>query len=487
MLLSLLLVIVGALPSPAGSDLPTVASYSLLPDSYLLDECPPCARPSIRQPLRGKFDLRLVEENPLFSRYAVEELVLTAGSAGGRFYKITGQGTYTVGGEVALIQNLELQLWIDDGQTNRLCVLTNATPQVSRLWPILAATVVQTNGTFTQVYEMNWLAAPLIEMWFSTAHGLTPGSVPPPIRPITGGDVLSSAGRVVKSNLDLVAVLNLSPKPPSTDLNVDAMSVFPGGEMVFSLDRDVLSDRLGWLREGDLLSDRGRIVHRNQDLTAALSQMPPAPDVGLDGVQVLSTGEIYFSVKQSFFSERLGRSIRAGDLLSNRGLVIRTQEQLLEKFKPLDPKRDYGLDAFYVWPSGEVWFSVETGFQGQNQEHYGQGDLLSDQGYLVMRNLELVAPFQPLEDLADFGLDGLFVIADIESGFFPPRFTRIHRSPGPLVTVDMSWEAKAHVWEVLRSQSPLGPWLSVSPLTTELTFTDHSAPNGRAYYRLRQW
>src|SRR6266540_2103798 len=108
------------------------SSYTLLHGSYLIDDCPPCARPTILEPMRGTFELRLVEENTLFSRYELTNIEFTAGSVAGRTYKVVGRGTYSVGGEVALIQNMFLEVFIDDGFTNRLCYLTNATPALSR-------------------------------------------------------------------------------------------------------------------------------------------------------------------------------------------------------------------------------------------------------------------------------------------------------------------------------------------------------------------
>ena len=144
--------------------------YQLLPGSYLIDDCPPCGRPTLREAMIGTFDLRLVEENPLFSKFVMENITLTSGSVAGRAHKIVGKGMYQVGGEVALVQDMTLEVSIDDGTTNRLCQLTNATPHVERLWPMIDSEVVQTNGTFTQVYHLHLFAAPFVEIWFSTGH-----------------------------------------------------------------------------------------------------------------------------------------------------------------------------------------------------------------------------------------------------------------------------------------------------------------------------
>lgn len=480
----LLLVMTRSVAAAASDTAARSWHYQLLPDSYLIDDCPPCGRPTIMEPLRGTFDLRLVEENPLFSRYAMENIAFSAGSIAGRTYKIVGTGSYRGGGEVALLQDMALEVRIDDGVSNRLSFLSNATPRIERLWPMIEAAVVQTNGTFTQVYQLHLFAAPFHEIWFSTAHGMTPGIWNPPTNHISGGDLLSSAGCVVKFNRQLTQRLGVMPIVP--DLGLDAVDILSGGEVAFSIQQDVFSETIGPLHHGDLLSSRGRIVKRNQQLTAAFVQMPPAPDAGLDAVQVLDSGEVYFSIQRDFFSEALGRRIRAGDLLSSRGLIVKSNEQLVARFQPADPKRDYGLDVLHVWPSGEVWFSVETSFQGQYFETYGHGDLLSDQGYVVARNLELVGPFQPLEDLADFGLDALFIITDATPPAPAPSFTHIRRRRAT-GAVELEWEGKGRVWQVLRSTNVTSPWTPVSPILPDLMFDDTTATASRSFYRLRQW
>src|SRR2546425_10504700 len=54
-------------------------AYLLVHDSYLLDDCQLCDRISIPVPMRGTFNLRLIDETPISSRYALEDLNFTAG------------------------------------------------------------------------------------------------------------------------------------------------------------------------------------------------------------------------------------------------------------------------------------------------------------------------------------------------------------------------------------------------------------------------
>src|SRR6266540_652039 len=264
--------------------------YRLLDDSTLTDDCPVCGRPTIQVPLRGTFSLRLLTQNPLFSRYAMEDIQFTAR---GGDYRVTGSGTFQIGGEVALVQEMFLQVQVDNGFTSRLCYFTNSTVAVDRLWPMIDITLDQTNGTFTQVYSLRLAAAPLREIWFSTVNFFSATTGPKGF--IEGGDLVALSGGIVKRNSYFFT--SVGAMPPAPDLGLDAVDILPGGEIAFSMDSGITSETLGPLQHGDLLSTRGRIIRRNQDLLAPFGIQPPAPDVGLDAVHVLESGEILFSIE----------------------------------------------------------------------------------------------------------------------------------------------------------------------------------------------
>jgi hypothetical protein len=457
--------------------------YTLLPASRLTDDCY-CGRPTITVPMTGTFQLIFRNEDPLFAYYTLTNIDFTA-PFGDRTYKVAGHGAYVVGGEVGLVQTLILELQIDDGFTNKLCYLNNDSSRVERLWPILAAHLDQTNGQIIQFYRLDLAAAPMRELWFSTVHGFTPGTLPPYTDHVSSGDLVASNGRVVKRNQDLSARLGIMPMVP--DLGLKDVDLLPGGEIAFSIETIIWSESLGPLLPGDLLSDAGRVVFHTQDLLAASDPATPAAEAGLDAVQARGGGEVWFSIQTNFFSKTLGRTIRRGDLLSNRGSLVRTNEQLLARFHPASPKQDYGLDALYVWPSGEMWFSTEDGFDDTELGAITSGDLLSDQGYVAYRNHELLSAFRPLEELADFGLDALHVVTDAGEAPPPARFTRcaVDQKTGG---VTFEWSALGRAFQLERATNATGPWLPFAPIGTG-TNLDVLEPGNpaRAFYRLREW
>lgn len=92
--------------------------YTLAPGSTFQKVCIapcPCAYPpALPEVLTGTFLLVLAGSDPLFTNYQLNEIFWTAlDSNGGISHQITGQGTYKLGGEVAVTQQLTLDLSID--------------------------------------------------------------------------------------------------------------------------------------------------------------------------------------------------------------------------------------------------------------------------------------------------------------------------------------------------------------------------------------
>jgi len=463
--------------------------YLLLPDSQLIERCPVCGRPEIPIQMEGKFRVREVMSTPILSVYSWEMIAWSAGGAGGPTYQITGHGTWQWGGEVAVSQDATLDVWIQTSAGAVHAYLTNVTPVVTRHWPMIYTSLEQTNGTLFQQFALTVAAAPAFDIWFSTSQPFHAGIWDWPTNRVSEGDLISSSGRIIKRNSELTGRLGIM--PPAPDLGLDGIEARPGGDLYFSIKTPAFSETLGQLNAGDLLSDKGRVVSNYMAMLSAFAPTPPLPDPNLDALQIMANGEIFFSVGTDFFSERLGKLIRKGDLLSSAGRVVKTQEELVARFYPADPKTDYGLDAIHVWPSGEVWFSVETGFYGSHFEYYGPGYLLSDQGYIVARNLDLLAKFQPLEDLADFGLDALLIVTDADEpspGIAPPRCTGINlQRPGSLLT--LTWDMPGRLFQLEWSTNCFGPWTPLSPVITGLENGALTLPANapRGFYRLKQW
>lgn len=102
---------------------PASALYSLAdPPSQFEWGCfGPCACPIVVQsPLAGTFVLTHSHVDPLFTYYDVSNVRWTIHGSGGTTTWITGSGTYRRGGEVALTEQLSLDLTFDGGPVQHL-------------------------------------------------------------------------------------------------------------------------------------------------------------------------------------------------------------------------------------------------------------------------------------------------------------------------------------------------------------------------------
>lgn len=479
-------------PAAGGQSSSPPWSYTLVDGSQLLDDCPICDRVSVPVPMRGTFQLRLLVQGPIFATNAVENISFQAGSPGGITYQVTGQGTYVFGGEVANLQSLSLTLLIDDGVNPVLGYFTNDSSFVARRWPMMQVSVTQTNGTAARVFHLGINAAPFREIWFSTVQPFTAGVWNPPTNAMSVGDLLSSVGQVVKRNGQLCGRLGI--QPPVPDEGLKDIGILPGGEIAFSIEQDVFSETLGGLHAGDLLTDWGRILRTNSKLLSAFvpSPVPPA-GAGLAAVKVTDDGAVYFSVQTNFYSAKLGRTVQTGDLLDDIGDVIRSEAQLLANFNPAKPAADYGLSAVFLWPlNGEIWFSTAQGFADLGSNYYAAGDLLSDQGYVVYRNSELVSAFAPAAGGTNFGLDALYVITDVPplgNGLGPAKLALPRPTNQPPASLAFEWSAAGHVFQLERATNLAGPYLPASPIDTDGPFLDPGVltNQAQAFYRLHQW
>lgn len=140
---------------------PTSQPYTLVSGSELTDECPICDRIPIVLPLAGTFDLRLVDQNPLFTYYELTNLAFYAGTNPGPAYQVAGSGNYQMGGQVAVLQDMFLNLEISNGVAATKASCVNTDRFVSQPWPKLQINLEQTNGTPGQVYYLTLVAVPV--------------------------------------------------------------------------------------------------------------------------------------------------------------------------------------------------------------------------------------------------------------------------------------------------------------------------------------
>lgn len=454
-------------------------SYTLLEGSQFIDDCLICGRPTILQPLRGTFDLVLLQNTPPYTSYAISNVDFAAeGPLLPRH--ITGQGTYVRFEEFARLQDMTLAVNVADPYTNRMAYFTNQTRVATNPFPLIQANLGETNGTLMQTFSMEIFAAPIREIWFSTLRSFTSTNRNSPTNKISAGDLLSSRGRVVKRNIDLVGRLGVMPIVP--DLGLDAVDVTRRGEILFSIPVDVFSETLGRIQHGDLLSSRGAIVRRNQQLLAAFKPANSA-DAGLDAVQLMPNGEILFSIQSNVVVSptlTLGR----GDILSDQGRVFMTQRQLLANFQPAVTNHDFGLDALHILPSGEIWFSVEESFTDQRLGAIQAGDLLSNQGYIVFRNRSLLSGFAPSDPTQDYGLDAVFVITDTQ---LPRPAPRIVKQTTSGRSIHLEWDGEGDVFQIEHAAALAGPWAPCTDILPDLSGDTDCDAGSAGFYRLRQW
>src|SRR5262245_66624146 len=91
----------------ASGPVSNVVAYTLVDGSYFVDDCLVCGRPTIEQPLRGTFDLVLLQDTPPYTRYAIENVHFIAGPRGSSFERsLAGSGVYVRFEEFGLLQDI---------------------------------------------------------------------------------------------------------------------------------------------------------------------------------------------------------------------------------------------------------------------------------------------------------------------------------------------------------------------------------------------
>jgi hypothetical protein len=255
-----------------------------------------------------------------------------------------------------------------------------------------------------------------LKVYFSTEESFVATAGPHAGQLISHGDLLSMTGVVVATNAQLMS--NFGPMPPPPDFGLDGVYLRASGEILFSIEDTFWDEGLSTnVQHGDLLSDTGVIVQTNQQLWSNFGPMPSPnpPDYGLDAIHEVSAAQVQFSLEGGFFDEALGTNVAHGDLLSDAGVIVKTNAQLIINFGPMPGGGDYGLDGVHKLESGEILFSIEDTFWDEVLGIWvSQGDLLSDSGAIVLTNAQLLAAFfgGAANVPEDYGLDAIWVVPE---------------------------------------------------------------------------
>jgi hypothetical protein len=441
--------------------------YLLLEGAAIMDDCSSCDRLTFWQPLHGSFDLKGTETVQLFE---IQNIRFVSDYSDKPAYVVTGGGTLDFqSGEPVLT----VEMSVLRGGFVETARLTNVLSDSPRIFPILGAeaSAPLAAGHF---YRLRLFAAPIRELWFSTAVDFTRGTPGiPEEAQISNGDFLSNSGRVVKRNARLTERLSI----PPGDVGLDAVDIGPRGEIFFSIATDTESIASGPLSNGDIVTSEGRLYLQNSQLLSPFGVTDSDP--GLDALHIVSEDEVYFSIAKSV--TRTGGKLSAGDILSSKGRIVRTEANLLLHFiNPLTTS--VGVDALYVWPNGEIWFSTQLGFTNANAS-VSAGDILSDQGYVALRNSDITAAFTPIANVSDLGLDAITLISDAAASRANCQITGIDLADKG---VDIRWESLGRVFQLERASAITGPFTPITDIIIERHAQD-VPPNATAFYRVRQW
>jgi len=137
--------------------------YGLLKESIFVVDCPPpCRPPTILIPIQGSFLLGVIYENPIGVLYRVDGIDFSD-TADGKKVQIRGGGTYWQGGEVALLQTMDLELTVvREGVTTTGALLSSEKGPTGAVFPEILAHLVQTNPATIQVFNIDLDAKPEI-------------------------------------------------------------------------------------------------------------------------------------------------------------------------------------------------------------------------------------------------------------------------------------------------------------------------------------
>jgi len=132
--------------------------YTIRKDSFFIDDCVICGKPTVPVPIEGSFLLGEIDSgaNPIVT-YIVRRLYARPREEP-NLYRITGSGIYHQGGEVALIQDISLRIRVNDVEG---AILAGGPDPVPVRFPDLEFDALHTNPTTpVHVYSLHIVAVP---------------------------------------------------------------------------------------------------------------------------------------------------------------------------------------------------------------------------------------------------------------------------------------------------------------------------------------
>jgi hypothetical protein len=134
--------------------------YRLEKESYLIDDCTVCGRPTILVPIEGTFLLGEVDgpPNPT-STYRIDGIDFKS-TGKGPAYTVSGAGAYRQGGEVALLQEIVLDVQVNDVPGVHM---ESGPGEVPAALPAIDIQAEQTNPPGIIVYGIRIVAKPVVD------------------------------------------------------------------------------------------------------------------------------------------------------------------------------------------------------------------------------------------------------------------------------------------------------------------------------------
>jgi hypothetical protein len=127
-----------------------------------VDDCLNCKRVIIPRPVTGSFFLSKIDENPLFATYRLYGIDLRNDEVD---VGITGFGEYSIGGEVALLQEMTLEVAVSVGGATRSPVVLTSGGKVGmmgRQFPEIEIQVDEKDPPdIDHIYKVHLVARPM--------------------------------------------------------------------------------------------------------------------------------------------------------------------------------------------------------------------------------------------------------------------------------------------------------------------------------------